>query len=179
MRSSTYLYCLIILVSLLGCVSDTDFEQVDDIAFTPEVTLNLIFFNLNAEEFFNTTTNTPRLTVSDTTALVFLGNTTITGSIQKIEFEFNFTSTIPRTFQADFEFLQNNNAVSYTTSTVVAAGSAANEVATLFVEEVEGQDLDALTNASKVVVRITIPEANADLTGLLNLQSKATYFIEY
>ncbi len=179
MKLLTYVFFSAIIVSLFGCVKDTDFDQVDDILFTPEIELDLIYFNLDAGEFFDTTTNTPRFTVRDTTALEFLDSNDITGSIQKIEFLFDFNNAIPRTFEVDFEFLRNNNSATYNTGTVIAAGTDGATIQTLFIDEVEGEELNDIERASKVVVSVTIPEADAALTGTLELQSKATYYIEY
>lgn len=179
MKITSYVYILLLLIFAQSCVEDTDFDQVDDVVFTPEIELNLIYFDLNAAEFFDTTTNTPRLTVSDTTDLEFLDSSTITGSIQKIDFLFDFDNAIPRTFDVDFQFLENDNTLSYSTGTIVQAGSLAAPVETLFTEEVEGEDLNAIERASKIVINVTVPEADETLEGNLTLQSKATYFIEY
>jgi len=179
MNFKNLLYVFTVILIVQGCVEDTDFDQVDDVVFTPEIELDLIYFDLNADEFFDATTNTPRLTVSDTTDLEFLDANTITGSIQKIDFFFDFNNAIPRSFEVDFQFLKNDNTITYTTGTNVQAGSVAAPVRTIFTEEVEGPELNDIESASKVVVNVTIPEANETLEGNLTLQSKATYFIEY
>lgn len=179
MKLRTYLFLIAIILSLIGCIKDTDFDQIDEVIFTPEIELDLIYFNLDASEFFDTTTSTPRFTVRDTTALEFLDSDDITGSIKKIEFLFDFTNSIPKTFEVDFEFLRTNNSATYNTGTEVAAGSAGSPIQTLFTEDVEGADLNDIARASKVVVSVTIPAADADLNGILTLQSKATYYIEY
>ena len=179
MKLFTCLFIFLLTLSFLGCVKDTNFDQLDDVVFTPEIELDLIYFNLDAGEFFDQTTNTPRFTVRDTTALEFLDSNDITGSIQKIDFLFDFNNSIPRSFEVDFEFLSIANSPTYNTGTIVQAGSENASIQTLFIEEVEGEDLNAIESASKVVVSVTIPEADAALAGNLTLQSKATYFIAY
>lgn len=179
MKLNRYLYGFAFLLLLQGCVKDTDFDQTDEIVFTPEIEADLIYFNLDADLFFDAVTNTPRFVATDTTALEFLDDATVTGSIKKVDFLFDIRNTIPRSFDVDFEFLTNNNTVTYETGTAVSAGSTGNEVQTLFTEEVVGEELSDIKNASKVVVNVTIPESDATVTGNLVLQSKATYYIEY
>lgn len=170
---------LLVIVMCGACVENVDFDQADAIEFTPEVELNLIYFNLNATDFFDQETQTSRLVVRDTTALDFLGGSAISESIQQIDFTFNFTNSFPRTFQVDFEFSRLNGEVTYTTSTMVVAGSLNNPVTSIFEESVSGIDVQNLTQAGQVVVTVTLPSANASLQGNLNLTSKAIYYVTY
>ena len=164
--------------TLLSCVKDTDFDQADDIALTPVVELDLIFFTLTAPDFFDTITQTPRLTVVDTTEIRFLDDSGIQENLKRAEFLFSFTNSIPRSFEVDFQFLSEQNDTTYTTQTTVNQGTVASPEITLFTENVEGEEILQLTQANKVVVSVTIPSADQNLEGALNLQSKTTYFLE-
>lgn len=166
------------LVLLFSCVKDTDFTQTDDITITPVVELDLIFFNLNASDFFDTITSTPRLQVVDTTEIRFLDDSFLQDDLKRAEFLFNFTNGIPRTFQVDFQFLNEQNDTTYQTQTTVAEGTPENPIPTTFTETVAEEEVLNLTQANKVVVAVTIPSADAGLEGELNLQSKTTYFLE-
>ncbi len=167
------------LLFFSACVKDTDFDQVDTIALTPIVELDLIYFNLQGGDFFDTINNTPILTYRDTTEIRFLDDTEIQESLKRAEFYFKFTNSIPRDFLVDFQFLSEQNDTTYTTQTAVNEGAVANPVITEFIQNVEGEDIVRLTQANRVVVSVTIPSSNATLEGNLNLQSKTTYFLEY
>lgn len=165
---------------LASCVKDTDFNQAEDIALTPIIELDLIFFNIDAGEFFDEKTSTPRLTVTDTTEIRFLDDQEIQESLIRAEFLFRFTNSIPREFSVDFQFLSEENDTTYTIQTVVPSGTI--EVPATppdVIENVEGDDILLLTQANKVVVRVTIPSADASLEGVLNMQSKTTYYLEF
>ena len=179
MRWSAFLFGLFAFTLLNSCVKNTDFDQADAIAFTPEIEANLIYFNLSADNFFDATTNTPNYTIRDTTDLEFLDSEEITGSIKRIEFFFDFNNSIQRTFDIEFEFLDKDNAVTFNMGTLVNASNSGSSVRTVYIEIVDGQDLAAIANSRKITAIITIPESNAALTGRIKLQSKATYFIEY
>ena len=36
---------------LTSCVKDTDFDQLQEVVITPEVDVNLLFFEINSNEF--------------------------------------------------------------------------------------------------------------------------------
>ncbi len=164
---------------LFSCVKDTDFSQAENVTATPVVELNLIHFNVEAGEFFDDVSNTPRLMLTDTTEIRFLDDTEIQESLLRADFLFRFRNSIPRSFVVDFEFLSEQNEITYSTSTTVPAGTEDNPATPPdFIEIVQGDDIALLTQANKVVANVTIPSADASLVGALNLQSKTTYYLE-
>ena len=160
-------------------MKDTDFDQANDVVLAPVVELNLIYFDLEAGDFYDTSTATSILTLRDTTNLPFLDDEEISESLKRAEFYFKFTNSVERSFIVDFQFLSTENDTTYTTQAQVTQGISSNPVITEFTENVEGESIEDLTLASKVVVSVTIPSSNADLTGNLNLESKTTYYLEF
>jgi len=171
-------FALLVSVLLFSCVKDTDFSQAENITLTPVVELDLIFFNLEASAFYDAIADTSILTVRDTTEIRFLDDSGTQESLKRAEFLFNFTNSIPRTFEVTFQFLDEMDVETYAASTSVAAGTELAPVLTQFIENVEGEDITQLTLANKVIVSVTIPSSDENLQGLLNLQSKTTYYLE-
>jgi len=169
--------CVCLLFS--ACIQDTDFDQAEDIALTPVVELDLIYFNLRANDFFDTINSNPILTVRDTTEIRFLDDSSLQESLKRAEFYFKFTNSIPRSFQVDFQFLSETNDTTYVAGTSVTEGAPTTPVVTEFIENVEGEAILQLTQANRVVVSVTIPSSDENLEGTLNLKSKTTYFLEY
>ena len=169
---------VLFLLLVVSCIKDTDFDQAENIALTPIVELDLIYFNMEAGAFFDETTSTPRLTLTETTEIRFLNGSDIQESLKRAEFFFRFTNSIEREFQVDFQFLSEQNDTTYVTGTTVNVGTTASPVVTEFIENIEGDAILDLTQANKVVVSVTIPSSNAQLEGALNLQSKTTYYLE-
>lgn len=180
MKTNLSMPILVILACIIlsACVKDTDFDQAENITLTPVVELDLIYFNLKAGDFFDTVANTPRLTLRDTTELPFLDDNFAQEDLVKADFLFEFTNSIPRRFDVDFQFLNESNTETYRTGTDVAQGNPQNAQTTEFIQTVEGNDLAQLTKASKVVVTVQIPSSNENLKGELNLKSKTTYYLE-
>jgi len=170
---------VLLLLFFTACVKDTDFDQAEDIALTPIVELNLIYFNLDANSFYDETTSTEILTVRDTTEIRFLDDEQIQESLISAEFYFRFTNSIPRDFLVDFQFLSEFNDTTYVTQTPVSMGTLQDPIITEFIETVVGDGIIELTKADKVVVTVNIPSADENLEGNLNLQSKTTYILEF
>ncbi len=173
------IFAVCVCLFFTACIQDTDFDQAEDIALTPVVELDLIYFNLRASDFFDTINSNPILTVRDTTEIKFLDDSSLQESLKRAEFYFRFTNSIPRSFQVDFQFLSETNDTTYVSGTSVSEGTSTTPVITEFVENVEGDDILQLTKANKVVVSVTIPSSDENLEGILNLKSKTTYFLEY
>lgn len=169
---------LFLSIVLFSCVKDTDFDQNEDILLTPEVELDLIFFNLVANDFFDEETMNERLIVQDTTEIRFLDDEQLQENLVRADFLFQFTNSIPRTFDVTFQFLNTEDQEQYVTGTSVTEGSVTTPVITEFTETVEGDELLELTMADRVVVTVEIASSTQNLEGALNLQSKATYFLE-
>ncbi len=180
MKTNLSVPVLLVLASvfLSSCIKDTDFDEAEAIALTPVVELDLIYFNLTANDFFDSTTSNPRLTVRDTTELPFLDDGFAQEDLRKADFLFKFTNGIPRRFDVDFQFLDQENIETYSTQTNVDQGTPQNSQLTDFIKIVEGDDLIELTKASKVVVSVTIASSDENLEGELNLKSKTTYYLE-
>ncbi len=173
------IFAVCVCLFFTACIKDTDFDQAEDIALTPVVELDLIYFNLRADQFFDTINSNPILTVRDTTEIKFLDDSSLQESLKRAEFYFKFTNSIPRSFQVDFQFLSETNDTTYVAGTSVAEGTPTTPVITEFVENVEGDGILQITKANKVVVSVTIPSSDENLEGTLNLKSKTTYFLEY
>ena len=170
-----------LLTSMLLCVScfdGTDFDQANDVVVTPEIELDLIYFNLEASSFYNNANNTEVLVVEDTTDLDFLGGSDINDIIKGADFYFEFTNTIARGFNVSFDFLNNDNVSKYLMQTTVSPGSGNTPVVSYFVQYLDALQIKELTKANKVLVTVTIPSSSQDLSGVLNLQSKTTYYLQ-
>ena len=178
-KKTNLLYSFLVLLFLItGCIKDTDLDQADDIALTPINELKLIHFNIAADTSYDETTATEILTVRDTTEIRFLDDQEIQDGLRRVDFYFKFTNSIPRDFDVDFMFISEMNDTTYVMQTPVASGTLQNPVVTEFVEVVEGDDITNLTLSNRLVVSVTIPSADENLEGFLNLQSKTTYYLE-
>ncbi len=163
---------------LFSCVKDVDFNDADNIAITPVVELDLVYFSLNAQDFFDEEITNSSITLSDTTEIRFLDDTEVQESLLRTDFFFKFTNSIERSFDVDFQFISEDGQETYAHSASVNGGSLDNAVVTISEVTVEGQEILDLTGANRVVVNVTIPSSSEELEGTLKLQSKTTYYLE-
>lgn len=171
-------FCFGLLLFFTSCFENTDWDQVDDLVIRPVVELDLVYFDIEASQFYDEATNTPNLVVRDTTGLELIEGSDIRDALIGADFLFKFTNTIPRAFTVRFDFLTEDNVVRYSTGTNVNAGTTDAPVETIYIDNLNNQEIDEVTFSNKVAIAITIPSADASLFGNLNLQSKTTYFLE-
>ena len=162
----------------VSCFEVTDFNQANDVVVSPEIELDLIFFNLEASKFYDYTNNTEILVVQDTTDLNFLGGDDISNILKGADFFFEFTNSIPRGFNVSFDFLNQANISKFLMQTTVASGNQDAPVVSYFEQSLDELQIKELTKAKKVLVTVTIPSSSQDLSGVLNLQSKTTYYLQ-
>lgn len=162
----------------VSCFEDTDFNQANEVVVRPEIELDLIYFNLEASKFYDYTNNTEILVIKDTTDLDFLGGNDITDILKGADFFFEFTNSIPRGFNVSFDFLNQADVSKYLMQTTVASGNQDAPVVSYFVQSLDEPQIKELTKAKKVLVTVTIPSSSQDLSGVLNLQSKTTYYLQ-
>lgn len=178
MNKSISLGVLTICASLFftACIKNTDFDQGENIALTPIIDLNLVYFDLRTSDFYDSINSIPIQTVRDTTEIKFLDDSTLQEDLERVEFYFKFTNSIPRNFQVDFQFLSENNDTTYVTETAVDQGMPSTPVITELIQNVEGDAILQLTQANKIVISVSMPPSSETLEGVLNLKSRATYF---
>lgn len=175
-----HLFLFFVLVfTLFSCVKDTDFNQADDVVLNPVVEVNFIYFTLEIDDFQPNPLIPGQLTVIDTTEIRFLDDDFAVETIFAAEFLFRVTNTFPVGVDANFIFLSEENEPFFTINFPIQISEDGDPVLTEFTQLVTGEDIELLTQNDKVVVNITIQTGNQSLEGVLNLQSKTTYFLEF
>tara|TARA_R110000787_G_scaffold279936_1_gene390347 strand:- start:15229 stop:15774 length:546 start_codon:yes stop_codon:yes gene_type:complete len=177
MKKKLYLLFLFtaIIPLFIACVKDTDFSQTEDIVITPTLELDFLFFNLNSESFSDLGTN--NLVVSDTTFFNFLNDEFTADNLIKADIYFKNTNSFPVDLMTQYKFLDENNELHYEILIPVNSGTISNPVITEHIEIIEEDNIINLTMAEKVVVNVIAASPLDNLDGVLNLQSKTTYYL--
>lgn len=170
----------VFVATAYACVKDTDFDQTSDIQATPEIELDLVYFTLTPPQFTIDGDPSRPITVTDTTDIRFLDDSFVQDALVRAEYFFRFSNSIPSQFNANVQFLSTANELRYQFDIPIAQGAVDVPVITEHIEILANPEQIALiTQSSKVVVSVTIPEAPQTVEGFLNLQSKGTYFLDY
>ena len=175
----TNLFLLTCTLLFVSCFEDTDFNQANEVLVTPEIELDLIYFNLEASRFYDNTTNTEILVVQDTLNVDFFerigdNNNTLKGA----DFLFKFTNSVTRGFTVSFDFLDGQNISKYFMQTTVPSGSEDTPVISDFVQFLDEVQIKEIRMAQKVLFTVITPTSLVSLTGELNLKSKTTYYFQ-
>ena len=164
-----------VIIFFSACVKDTDFNQTDDIVVSPILELDFLFFNVDSTNFSDLGVN--NLVLTDTTYFDFLNDEFTVDNLTRAEFFFRNTNSFSTQFTTQYQFLDENNISHFEILIPVDAGTISNSVITEHTENIEGEDILNLTMAEKVVVNIMASSSVDDQDGVLNLQSKTTYYL--
>jgi len=174
--NSPIIWVFLMSLFLSSCIKDTDFTQTEDIEVAPVIELDFLFFDLTSQNF--TDLGVANLTVSDTTNFEFLNSDFTSDNLERVEFFFKFSNSIPVDFITEFKFLNQDNVSQYEFSIPVDAGNGTTETITQYIENIDNQGIIDLTNAEKVVITFTASSSLENVAGTLNLQSKTTYYLK-
>ncbi|MBE16177.1 MAG: hypothetical protein ABNH00_02730 [Dokdonia sp.] len=165
-------------IGLVSCVSDVDFDQTDQIVFTPEVDLDLTFFELTTANFEDTVSGLPIPVVRDTTRLEFLDDDFIRDNLTQIELLLRYDNSFSQDFEHKTLFLDENNQVQFEIAFEVAAAIDGQTETTLYQQTIIDPELAAIRNAIKMLIEIRMLPDGQPIAGRLRHQSKAIYSLE-
>jgi len=180
MKKNFFLFFSIVIASLFfsACIKDTDFDQTDDIEITPALELDFVFFTLDANRFYDIDAGEYNLVVSDTTDFTFLNDEFTSENLLRAEFLFKSTNSLPVDFISKIDFLNASYEVFYTIQFPVNSGTINNPTITEFIQVIEGNDMELLTQADKVIVSINASTSVENLEGVYKFQSKTAYYLK-
>lgn len=171
-----FLFCFGFICS---CSSELDFENVNDIAVTPQVDADLVFFTLGTEAFINTSIPDTTLVVRDTTRLEFLDDDFIRDNIQEIKFTFQVDNSFAQSFSNQSIFLNENGVAQYMLEFAIAPSLDGFPARTSIVVQLDENELQAILNSIQVVDEVRLNTNEQFIDGELSLQSKAVYSLEF
>lgn len=165
-------------ISLTSCVDDVDFDQADDIVFTQQVEADLIFFNLNTDDFINESARDTTFVVRDTTRLEFLEVDFLRDNITEVVFRFDVENSFAQSFTNRAVFINNDGAPQYAIEFGVAPSPDGSVNTTTIIEQLNQEEIQALFNATRVVNELELNTNGLFIDGTVSLQSKALYSFE-
>ncbi|MCF6351343.1 MAG: hypothetical protein L3J23_10010 [Flavobacteriaceae bacterium] len=174
MKIQKIISLLLMSVIITSCVSDVDFNQVDDISIQPIVKSSILYFNATTNDFIDPITNDPITFISDTTDMRLFDSSLAQEDVTKIVLKFNIENTFNKNFNLEYIFFNEANEV----ITSIPFNIINNNILEQEISYENG-DLQNLLSAKKIAVIATI-EVNQDSTTpsmFLNFQSAAdSYF---
>ncbi|WP_152538338.1 hypothetical protein [Aquimarina megaterium] len=181
------LLCTIcILMPLISCVKDVDFDQAENVVLTPVYEVDFVYSRFDTSQFIDSNIDPviviPEVIVNDTLDYDLLGTDFVVDNLERVELTFEFTNTIERDFEFDLGFLNDNNqpiGPLYSMTANSGNGEGTDPIVTREVIILNTADIDVLRDATRLISSMRVQNINSSLRGILELRSKGTYFFNY
>ncbi len=176
------IFSILLLLAITSCVKDVDFDQVDDLSISPVLESSLIFFDFPASEF-EEPTGTAIVTVGDDLELDVFNDEFLRDNLIKVEFFFEITNSIDRSFRSDIIMFDENDQITYAFAIDVTPNGN-NEEITTHTEVFEDALLEQLKNTVRLELILSMfPSTtgiplNQNSPGNIKMRSKATLFFQ-
>ncbi|MBQ4821472.1 hypothetical protein [Aquimarina sp. MMG016] len=193
MKSYAFMLFACTVFLTVSCVKDVDFNQLDDAVLTPVFEADFIYSQFDIEEFIpdglppDTEFTIPVERLRDTINYDLTSTDFAIENLDRVELTIEVRNTIERDFSIVFQFLTaDGTAIGELYNVPVAAGMGAGTAPVVSFSNpnpivLDNPTLVELANARRVYTEILIPAPplNTNLRGVIDLRSKATYYINY
>ncbi|MDB2586837.1 hypothetical protein N9Y02_02490 [Flavobacteriaceae bacterium] len=167
----------LLVLSVISCVKDTDFDQFDQTLLTPVVDLNLIFWEAQAPLFNNGSGSLPIGTVRDTTEIRFLDDPDTQESVVRADFLYEFENTSDSDYDLVIDFVSLSGQVTYTLQTTIEAGTLNSPWQQTILDEIIAPEVNDITQAGLIAISATAQGTPPD-QGSLKMTSKVRFYLE-
>lgn len=165
----------IMVWSFMSCADGVDFDLANDIVLSPEVEVDLIFFELDGDEFSNVPIENGTLSFRDLVRLEFLDDSFVQENLVEIEIEYLVTSTYNQNIINTSRFLDNEGGLQYEFIFDIPASPDGNEVITSITEVISQNEIQAIRNSILLENELSFQLDGNPIVGKLNFRSKAIY----
>lgn len=165
-----------LLFVLISCVKDVDVNQYEEVIFTPEAAIDLIYFTITSKNFSAGANG--NLTAADSTRLDFLDDNYIQDGLLRADFNYRFTNSFSQELIAQIRFLSESGAVQHEVTIPISAGSPASPVIVDYTEIINKDQIHKIKRSIEMSIEITMQDGSA-VEGELQMKSKAYYYFEF
>lgn len=159
---STIQLLVFLTLTLISCVKNVDFDQVDDIELTPIVKASLVHFDVTVSDFeFSSFT-------TDAADFHLFDSNVVQDDVTKIELIFEIENSFNKDFNIIYNFLNDDNETVSVINLVCNSNTNLNEIIIF-----ENQELENLLSAKAIIVSVNLIENSNIATPLMNLNFKS------
>jgi hypothetical protein len=168
---------------LTSCVKDVDFDQAEDLLVTPTLEISLVRFNEPANRFVDEN-DIEQTIVRDSVRIEIFNDDFVVDNLRRAEFLFETTNSINRAFDAEIQFLNDDNELQHLIEFGVEASLANQELVNINEEIFENEAIADLTATTKLLLTFTMQDSNdgsslnENSIGNLKLRSKGAFYID-
>lgn len=164
---------------VMSCFKDVDFEQAQEIQLSPDLQVDLLYYNVNKLNFTNSGTNEFTPVIRDTVRLEFLDDDYIQEDLMFAELRFRHENKFPYSIRNKIKFLSANDRTQFSVNYDIPPGSmdAIAVVDTLRI--LETNEIGKLRRSIKMFIELELIDGGKDPEGELNFSSKGLFKFEF
>ena len=121
------------LCFLISCTDNLNFDEIN-LNVDPIITAPLIYFELNQDDFYNSSTGTEIPVISDTSDFRVFKSSAIRNDLIKAVFDFEIENRFDRSFEVNIVFFDGDNTITRTIPTFTIGPQELNYVASESIE---------------------------------------------
>ena len=177
------LYALFLLAVVNSCIQDVDFNQIEDLALFPVMESSLIYFQEPATSFLDED-GVEVQTRQDTLRIEIFTDEFFEEDLLKAEFLFEGTNTINRAYEAQIDFLDDDNTIQHTLTLAINASPDNSPVLVEQIEVFEDDSLENLKNTTQLAFNLILFDSDdgsiidQNTPGDLRFRSMATFYFQ-
>lgn len=173
------LFALALSFVFISCFKDVDFGQAEDIKLSPDLEVDLLFYELNENDFLDSETNAYSPVIRDTVRLEFLNDDYIQDGLMHAELRFRHENRFPYQVKSKIKFLSNSGQEQFNVSYDIPPGSIASPGIIDTIHVMQGADIVKMRRSIQMVTKLEIVDAAKGLEGELDFSSKGLFRFEF
>ncbi|WP_051201403.1 hypothetical protein [Christiangramia portivictoriae] len=170
---------LLLLVLFTSCFKDVDFSQTEDIQITPDIDVDIIYYDLNKVDFLDSDTGEFTAIIRDTVRLEYLDDSYIQDGLTYAEFRFRHENSFPYEIRSELNFLNARNRKEFDVNYIIPAGSDTVISVIDTIHIVQGSNIDEVKNSIELAVELELLEPSKSLEGNLKFLSKGLFRLTF
>ena len=152
-------FITLLILFFVSCISDVDFDQVNDIEIITPYLASLVYFNADSNFFLDDLQN-EILAISDTTEHpIFKGPYTEEYLVQA-DFNFKMSNSFDRDITVQILFLDDVNTTTYTFAPMYVSANNLNFESTQIIQEV---NIPSVVSSEKIVIHLLMDSGGNSL----------------
>ncbi|PWG06539.1 hypothetical protein [Polaribacter aquimarinus] len=170
---------LILLVVLVSCAENLDFNQIEDYSTKPSYSFSIAFTDINASNFVPPPGAPVTTEVTQISDFRIFENPIVQKNLVKVDYKFEINNTFNRSFTIETSLLDKDDVLIYRLQDLKIE---ANKLNTPPTESIDVKSNSAIKNVVKVKVTIKLDDIttpiDANESGVFEFKSGSTIYLE-
>ena len=169
---------IICIAFFVSCTDNLNFDNIN-LEIEPEVTLPLVFFELDQRDFLDEN-DQEIIVVSDITVFRILNNTVLKENLVELAIDFEIENGFNRSFLLDFVFLDEDENITYDLDDLtINAGDLEYSSTRSIVIETSPEFLNSTKVRVDVVLSPSSTILNPDIEKIFKFKSLGTFYLKF